>query len=322
MRAAWDWDLPVETTTQQREIVEIASEIGFDTLIVQRPTEPMVRRAHELGVSVVAIVTAGPQGREAAGRSGTVQRLLPEEEEIASACARRSGHDYQKLSHRWFPIVLSGDLLCFENESSREALKSKIDEALELADGVAFDGFGFRNHYACFCERCDRARQRTAEEHPEWTDAEVLRDVSERSLVGVSSLLFEHAKSRKPEALVTNHVWPPFRPNWYYGWRLRLDYCSQTISWFYHPHWSIERVTFVAQEHKRLEDRTNNTFVPFIGLYGSEDLVRSPERVRTELDVARRFGDGHVVVCTLGWARSRPEIAAVVKSAVARFEGP
>ncbi len=318
MKAAWDWDLPVATTAQQRSIVELTAETGFDTLIVRGPTEQMIHRAHELGVTVVAIVTAGSRASGPGGGAAAIQHVLPEEAEIAAAVARPSRRDYQKLSHRWFPIVLPGDILCFEHDSSREVLKGRVDEALELADGVAFDGFGFRNHYACFCDRCDRARRETAEAHPEWNDAEVLGHVSESSLVGISRLLYEHAKSRKPDALVTNHVWPPFRPNWYYGWRLRLDYCSQTISWFYRPHWSIERVTFEAQEHKRLEDRGNNTFVPFIGLFADRDLIRPPERVRAELEVARELGDGHLILCTLAWAKNHPDIARVVRSELRR----
>lgn len=34
MKAARDWDLPRETATEQRELVEFTAELGFDTLVV------------------------------------------------------------------------------------------------------------------------------------------------------------------------------------------------------------------------------------------------------------------------------------------------
>ena len=43
-------------------------------------------------------------------------------------------------------------------------------------------------------------------------------------------------------------VRPPFRPNPGYASRLALDYCSQTISWFYRPVWPLERVAFELAE--------------------------------------------------------------------------
>ena len=37
-------------------------------------------------------------------------------------------------------------------------------------------------------------------------------------------------------------VWPKFLPDEYIGFRYKLDFCTQTISWFYPPEWRIERV--------------------------------------------------------------------------------
>lgn len=69
-------------------------------------------------------------------------------------------------------------------------------------------------------------------EHDE-SAATALRAVSEAALIDISERLYGHAKAIDDEATVTNHRWPPFRPNPTYGHRLRLDYCSQTISRYY-----------------------------------------------------------------------------------------
>ncbi len=318
MKAAWDWHLPVETAAQQRTIVEFTHDLGFDTLIVREPSEVMARRGEELGVSVVAVVYAWPSDAFVRAHPECLQRLLPAEEEVARLEGQRAPSNFQRLSHRWFSIVQADALVCFQHEATTAFLKDRVSRALEIADGVSFDGFGFRNHYACFCDRCADIRKGMA---AEWTGAhepELIARMSEKSLVTVSDVLYEHAKAIKPQAIVTNHVWPPFYPNEYYGNRLRLDYCTQTISWFYPPHWSLRRVEFETAEMKRLEDPNRNTFVPFIGLYSDPYLVRSPERVAEEFEIAGSYVDRHVVLCNLETPRLYPEIAAVVRDALRR----
>jgi hypothetical protein len=48
MKAAWDWHLPTDTKGDQEAIVEFAADLGFDTLVVQKATEEMVRRGEAL----------------------------------------------------------------------------------------------------------------------------------------------------------------------------------------------------------------------------------------------------------------------------------
>ena len=220
-------------------------------------------------------------------------------------------------SYRWYPVVQGLETLCFEHPASQEELKDRVSETLAIADGVAFDGVGFRNRYACFCDRCEGIREEMMEENPALHKADVMAQVSEESLVKVSQILYAHAKLVKPEAIVMNHLWPPFRPNPYYGNRLKLDYCSQTISWFYKPTWSLDRVEFEAAEMKRLEDRSANVFVPFIGVYDDPYLVRSAERIAKELEIAGKYADGHVVFCNLKTLKRYPKIREVVKAALA-----
>ncbi|OGG48982.1 MAG: hypothetical protein A3F84_08240 [Candidatus Handelsmanbacteria bacterium RIFCSPLOWO2_12_FULL_64_10] len=316
MKAAWDWHLPRKTEGEQRAVVEFAHACGFDTLIVSGPTEAMVRRGRELGVRVVAVVSPNATAGFVEQRPECLQVALPVEENIAAAVSEWAPPRYQHLSHRWFSIVQSNRLLCYEHPESQEELKRRVRGALTVADGVAFDGFGFQNHYACFCDRCRGVRERMMEEGME--EEEAIRRMSEESLVDVSHHLYLCAKDAKPDAVVTNHVWPPFNPNPYYGCRLRLDYCTQTISWFYRPVWSIERVAFEAAEMKRLEDLRANVFAPFIGVYADPDLVRPEDRLAQELEIAGRYG--HVALCTLGAPRKYPEIFRVVKAAMARIK--
>jgi len=317
MRAAWDWALPRGSAERERELVTFAAELGFDTLIVSDPTEATVERGRELGVTVVAVVNARPDDAVVERHPEWCQSVLPVEERIVEAVAE-GPEDYQQLAHRWFPLVHGGEFLCFEREGALEHLEAAVSDALATADGVAFDGVGFRNHYACFCERCIRRRERAAgdDDHDHDHDREVLARVSETQLVEATRRLYEHATAVGDDPLVTNHVWPPFAPAPYYGHRLPLDYCSQTVSWFRRPTWSLERVAFEAAEHARLAG-TANEFVPFVGLFDEPGLRRSPDRLASELEIALEHGDGNVVLCTLGLPRASAAHADVVRAALA-----
>lgn len=207
-------------------------------------------------------------------------------------------------------------LLCFESPQAQDELRARVSAALEVADGVAFDGFGFRNHYACYCPRCQSIREGMAGQQSGRPSDHLLAEMSEASLVNLSHLLYEHAKGVKTDALITNHVWPPFRPNPDYASRLRLDYCSQTISWFYRPHWSLERVRFEAEQSKRLENPARNRFVPFIGLFDQPHLLRTPPRLAAELSIALENGAGNLVFCSLYSLWRHPEIRQVVQEAL------
>lgn len=310
MKAAWDWDLPRESDEEEQSLVEFAAELGFDTLIVRDPSTVMLDRGHELGVAIVDIIGAEPTDAFASTHPGCLQSLHPVEEDIVEAL-EDAPDEYQQLTHRWFPLVHGVDRLCFEHEASLSFLEDRVSDALATADGIAFDGFGFQNHYACFCDGCITRRKQVAID----SDAhkyEILSRVSEEQLVEASERLYTHAKDEQSNSVVTNHVWPPLNPNPYYGHRLTLDYCTQTIAWFYRPNWSIDRVEFEAAEHIRLEGEAN-TFVPFIGMANEKYKRRSPARLERELEIAMEYGNGSLVLCPLGAPHTDPKYTDVVK---------
>lgn len=317
MRAAWDWDLPRETPAQERALVGFAADCGFDTLIVREPTPAMADESEDRGLDLVAVVDARPDEPFREADPEALQRIHPVEEGILEAVEDRAeGDEYWRLAHRQYPHVHGADFLCLEREASLSYLEARIDEALTVADGVAFDGFGYRNHYACFCDRCgDRRERRAAETDRDPRDPAVVSACSEATLVEASLRLYEYAKGQGM-APVTNHVWPPFAPNPDYGHRLHLDYCTATIAWFYRPIPSMERVAFEAEERARLARETDrNEFVPFVGVFDDPSRRRSADRIRRELEIGLEYGVG-VVLCTLGLVREDPDVEAAVREAL------
>ncbi len=314
MKAAWDWHLPRQTETEQRALVAFSAEMGFDTLIVHDPTPVMMHAAAAAGVKVIGIVTPTVSADFAQQHPDAVQRMLPAENLLAAP--ELAEHQYMVNAHRWFPIVQGAETLCFERPTAHEELKARVSQTLLLADGVAFDGFGYRNHYACFCARCQQSRDEAIAAQPLQHPAAVLAHTAEAGLLSIAQMLYDHAKSVKEDAIVTNHVWPPFRPNPAYASRLKLDYCSQTISWFYRPVWSMERVRFEAQQMKAQEDQRYNHFVPFIGLFDHPYLARSPQRIAQEIEIALTYGEGNLVFCSLQSLQAYPDVGHVVQAAL------
>ncbi len=304
LRAAWDWHLPHATAHDCRDLIALVDQTGFNTLVVNRPSKTLIAEAHDHGIRVAAVVTAGADEHFVEDNPDAIQKMRTHEEGAASALANTKREQHMRISHHWFPEYQRGSLLCYDHPESTRYIERSIDSALENADGIALDGFGFRNHYACFCDRC-------VAEHG-GDDAERIAHYSRKGLIDCSRHIRAYLTDNYPDAFSMNHVWPPFNPDPYYGADLYLDYCSQTISWFYRPHWRLERVELEAQLHKQLENPDRNRFVPFIGLYADPYQTRSAARIARELEIALEYGKGSLVFCTLQAPAETPEVRRTI----------
>lgn len=147
MKAVWDRHIPRKSASEQRRLVEMAHDCGFGTVIVSLDTVDspgtglkarMLDCAKEHGMTVLDIVSPSVSDD---GNETTLD-----------AINEQSGvYEHRRLSHHWVPPVLGCDLLCFNHRRSREVLENRVATALDRTEGVAFDGFGFRSRYACFC---------------------------------------------------------------------------------------------------------------------------------------------------------------------------
>ena len=308
MKAAWDWHFQRQTDAERDVLIEFVAEMGFDTLVLNTPTPYLVESAHGRGIKVVSVISPSPNPRFLSEHPECVQRMRPYEDGIQRALDTTDRESAGRIAHRWFPYLQGGDLFCYAHDASVSRLKDRAGLLLETADGIALDGFGFKNHYGCFCERCVERHGGESPEH--------IAEVSKTDLIEISRVLRDFAKDQKRDAIVMNHVWPPFDPDPYYGAQLYLDYCTQTISWFYRPFWPLERVEFEAAEHKRLEIPGRNMFVPFIGMYNDPYGRRSVQRIHQEIDIALQYGGGSLVICTLEAPKKDEAVRKVISEAL------
>lgn len=315
MKAVWAIG-HIATDIERTQAVDFIRELGFNTLITGSATPEMVAHARKNNIHIIAVITPNVNDAFVQQHPQSLQKMRDFEYKLLNALQGQSWDMQTAGTFRWHPILQSGKTLCFERPESQIELKRRVEQALALADGVALDGFGFLNHYACFCNHCQSIRTQMPTAHPDQSEYDILTHMSEQTLINIHRQLYDHAKTINSNAIVTNHVWPPFRPNEYIGHKLKLDYCTQTISWFYPPFWPIERIEMEAAEMKRLENRNNNQFVPFIGINSEPDLVRPSEQIAKELDIALKYGNNSLVVSRLTTLQQHPKIASVVKTAL------
>ena len=316
MRAVWDSGLPIDTVEQQSLFLQSAAETGFDTVIVKQVDESFRSRANDAGLQAIQILTPYVDEAFEGAHPECLQRVNAMEDAFGNLVTSYPWSDQTDRAFRWFPHVNVGRWLCLRHDRSRQVMRERIESALETADGIALDGVGYLNHYACHCDACAAVRGRVAPDGERELDT--LARISEEHLVEVSEFITGHAKTVKPECIVTNHLWPPFRPNWYHGSRLKMDYCCQTISWYHRPVWSLSRSRFEAEEHKRLEDPERNTFVPFIAVYHHAESVRMAEQIRQEVEIGLNASGGHLCFSTLETIQRHPDIAVAVRELLSK----
>ena len=315
MKAAWETG-SIPTEEARAEAVDYAADIGFDTIVTGSGTAEMVARAHDQGIQIIAVVSPGARGEIAEKHPECLQKMREHEHRIREAIVDEDWVHVHGESFRWQAAVLPRPMLCFEHPESIEWIEGLIEQRLEFADGVALDGFGFNNYYACYCSTCEDLRSQERDANPQLSEVEVTANVSGRTLTNVHRHLHDYAKSIKPGAVVTNHVWPQYLPDEHIGTQYKLDYCTQTISWFYPPELPLERVEAEAAEIKRREDTECNRFVPFIGIVELPDLVRKPDRLAAEIEIGLKYGDGSVCLSRLSTLQRNPSLGEAARAAL------
>ncbi len=181
-------------------------------------------------------------------------------------------------------------------------------------DGIALDYLGYRNYYACFCEYSKKKRAEFRKNHPELSEKAAMREFSEKSLAEWTEQARKIIKGLNPKLKIAIHIYPDFDPNLPYADRLAVDYCGETVTWFYKPFWPPEKVEKLVKLYKKDQHKYHQYyhFVPFVGAY-TDKRKKSPERLRSEIRIAGNYGDGTLMVAFLWTFIKHPDLAQVLK---------
>lgn len=188
--------------------------------------------------------------------------------------------------------VCKNPIPCFHRSEVLDAIKGEIREMLEKCPaltGVAFDDFGYQNYSNCVCGESLRQLGEFRKKNPGLSEKAAEKEFSLSSLVGCINELANFARSLRPGIKTTIHIWPSYMPEPLYGNRLDLDYCAQTVAWFFPPYWADDKIAkytrTVVGEDKKYFKRSKG--IPFVGIYlGKKFTVDKPlDQFKRELKV-------------------------------------
>jgi hypothetical protein len=313
------------------KLIECAKETHFNALIAHGPKERMkafseLARDNQIEsfhwFSLTANVEEMASLRQVMGE-GNQKRL---DEIKADKDPRKGGYQFGGEPLPGRHEVLLSPLLCFHlpevAEYSRKCIREMLDACPALT-GVAFDYFGYQNYHCCRCPRSEELFRAFREAHAGLGEDEALKRFSLDSLVKFTNDLADFVREVRPQAKVAIHVYPVFQPEPLYGNRLDVDYCCQTVAWFFEPYWSLEKVErytrTVVREQNRYHRRQHG--IPFVGVYiGRESADKPPERLAQELRTIHRVaGNTSLSVCTFNDLVKSAELRKTVREAERGF---
>ncbi|MBT4837244.1 MAG: pyridoxal-phosphate dependent enzyme [Methylococcales bacterium] len=154
--------------------VDFVADLGFDTIVMGNASPEMRAVAQKRSVQIVTTIFPFADDGFKRNYSHALQKVRDYEYQIGGILAEQPWEQLTAGSYQWHPVSLTRSGMCFGHEETKVAIRARIDKALSWADGIALDGFGFMNYYACFCDRCEgiRAEMKTAE--PDKPDLDIL----------------------------------------------------------------------------------------------------------------------------------------------------
>ncbi|MDD5599697.1 MAG: hypothetical protein PHV82_17260 [Victivallaceae bacterium] len=195
---------------------------------------------------------------------------------------------------------------CFNQEDARRNAKAVVDKAIKLGfDGIALDFVGYDNLHGCYCASCCKARRDYIASHPGMAAKEAENRFAEECIVKYYASVVAYAKAVKPAVKTTCHIYPAFMPDILYGNLLPVDYCGQTVAWFFKPHWKFEKIKKYSEIVVRDENKyhAHSIGTPFIGFYcggGYAKDRKTAERMRQEIRIIKDAGAKGIQIVELG----------------------
>lgn len=305
-KMVWIWAMG---NRPESEVVNMAKSLGFNA--IQARNKAMINECHKAGIEAFTpiVFSSAPQKFK--------QILLPEEEERLKN-QKNEFYQYGGEPVNKEEIFKDENPWCLDCTEALEYGKKAIDSAIESGyDGIALDGIGYKNYYACFCPISREKQEEFKKKHPELSARQALYKYSEESIVSFCTTLINYIKEKNPNIKTTIHIYPHFAPNPFYGNRIPLDYCGQTVSWFFLPHWPFDKVEKYAYEIVKNESKfhKNSIGAPFIGIYSLkpyESHKKSAQRVRDEIRIIKKAGARAIQIAELGNILNDPEVVKVV----------
>jgi hypothetical protein len=309
-------------------LIDTAAKLGFSSLIIHAGDdfaylEDLCRRAREVNIDVYYWhhIIGTEKNKD------WWQVVSPEEAEKAKRIKEdkepgKHGYQYGGEPVNDQTDVFEGELLCFHRPEVVDDCGKKLETVLEKCPGlagIAFDYYGYKNYHCCHCPVSEKMFEEYFAKFPEGKLArgKALEQFSLDTLVDFNNRLAERCRKFKPGIKIATHVYPTFLGNPVYGNRLDVDYCMQTVAWFFEPFWDLAKVEKytrdTVQGAKRYFARPQG--IPFVGIFmDSKDprMDKPIERFREELKTIRKTGSQSFGICPFNIFIKHPELGDVL----------
>lgn len=260
------------------------------------------------------------------------QQMSPEENEILKnlkldKSIAKNGYQFGGEPLPGHREVLETPLLCFHRPETVEFCKKHLESVFKMfpeITGIALDFIGYQNYRCCQCKQSTAQFETYYKKVQDKLSREAaLEQFSLETLVQFNNELSAYIRKLRPEAKIANHVYPVFLPDPLYGNRLNVDYCCQTVAWFFTPYWSpakIEQYTRYVVEKEKIYFQTARG-IPFIGLYQNpQGHFKSDEEFFLELEIVKKASPARrdLSICTFAPFAKNPELGKKLKQRIAQ----
>ena len=201
-------------------------------------------------------------------------------------------------------VMANYDIPCFNSDKDYALSKQKLDKLLENTvpgvKGIYFDGIGYRNLHGCYCEKC-LADYSAFLQKNKLADTQANKDAFYRDiLVNYYNAMIDYVKGKHPEFKVMAHFWPVFQPDPLFANRTKVDYCGQTVAWYFQ--WPQDKIAKYTRHVLKYEKKyhSNAEGIPFVGLNVDKRKAlacKSPEELEKELQTILASGGRTLMVC-------------------------
>lgn len=309
------WSIEAENPEAVEKGVEQAGSLGFNAVCWDRPG--VVEACHKLGMQAFAIIC--PLER----REGAQLQVLRPGEEKLPGFDRNSIPDEQYYQYGGEPAGERGEILdqnftCPNDPGVAKYTLEQVENCRNAGfDGIIWDFVGYRNYRSCECAICREKFANFRARHPDMAEKEARGSFYEQVLVDLYNALYRETKALAPNLIIANHIHPVYLPDLFYWNKVKVDYCGVTVSWFFKPHWSLEKVkNYTKKVVSGPYVEKDVTGMPMIGFYADGQYARdrkSAQRLKQEFEILKEAGARHFIMCELGHILRDKEALKVVR---------
>ena len=312
VKLIWAWSVRPDRGVDSA--VAAAQDMGFNAVGWTNPG--VVPACHVRGMKAFALIS--PLSLH---RAGAVPQVLSEGEEELPGFDRSMDDPQYPFQYGGEPAPGNREVLHINLACPRDpgVIDYGVSEATRLRklgyDGVCWDFIGYRNYHSCECDRCKTERKG-------WEARAVVtrKAFYLSSLTALYARLYQETKKANPELLIATHIYPVYLPDIHYGEKVMADFCGETVSWFFRPHWSFEKIrSYTRQTLNSSKDYSQMQVMPMIGFYSDGEFARDrkgTDRLELEFRILRIEGAKHLMMCELGHLLRDPDARNAVQNSL------